>query len=145
MIGLGPKLRGLILAAPLIAAPLACGTFDRRHTRETDAAMAAMMGNGRDEVIAAWGLPAAIWDGENPGDRLMIYSNERVQISGGALGVPAGRAELLLGGAQTESKQVFRIFYLNPTGKVYRWAWRGCEGCDDCRGDSTVRPRPGAR
>jgi hypothetical protein len=132
------QLRVLALAVPFAAAFTACGTFDRQHTRETDDAMAALMGKGRDDVIAAWGLPAAVLDGEN-GDRLMVYSNEKIHVSGQAF---AGKA-FALGEASSESKQVFRIFFLNRDGFVYRWAWRGCEGCDDCRGGSAAPTRYG--
>lgn len=79
------------------------------------------------------------------GDRLIVYSNAKVRVSGEALAVPVGNAALAFGQVESESKQVFRIFFLNRDGAVYRWAWRGCEGCDECSGDSAVRSRPGTR
>jgi hypothetical protein len=48
----------------------------------------------------------------------MVYSNAKIRVSGGALAVPVGRAALALGEAESESKQVFRIFFLNREGAV---------------------------
>jgi hypothetical protein len=61
MATLDRRLCGLLVGL-FISAFAACGTFDRRHNRETDDAAAAMIGKGRDEVIAAWGLPAGVLD-----------------------------------------------------------------------------------
>jgi hypothetical protein len=95
----GPKPCGLIIGL-FISILAACGTFDGQHTRETDDAMAALMGKGRDDVIAAWGLPAAVLDGEN-GDRLMVYSNEKIHVSGQAF---AGKAFALAKRRQNPSR-----------------------------------------
>jgi len=75
----------------------------------------------------------------------MVYSNAKIQVSGSAVAITVGGGALVLGGAESESKPVFCIFFLNREGAVYRWAWRGCEGCDECSGDSAVRSRPETR
>ena len=76
-----------------------------------DAAMASWQGHHYNDVIAAWGPPAQVMD--DPPGKIMSWTSTRTVY------MPLGNS--VVGQNRTAS----RTFWVDASGIIYRWAWRG--------------------
>jgi hypothetical protein len=100
--------------------------------------MSSWVGNSYGNVIAAWGPPDQVLD-DGSGGKILVYTRVRSYTAPGTAttqtsGTAAANGSTLYGTAtstttytpgQTYSWKIYRMFWLDKNGIVYRWSWRG--------------------
>lgn len=126
------RLKGLVQLALclMVAATSGCGSIDKT--------MASWMGHHQSELIASWGPPHQTMD-DGQGGKIFIYTATRSYTSPGTAtttvsGTAIGSGNVVRGTATgyttynpptTTSYNAYRMFWIDPGGRVYRWSWRG--------------------
>jgi hypothetical protein len=121
------KLSLLVMATLILAG---CSMVDRQ--------MESWMGHHQSELIGSWGPPQQVMD-DGQGGRIFIYSATQNYTSPGrattnVTGSAYSVGNYTYGNAtgyttytppQTSSYTAHRMFWINSSGYIYRWAWRG--------------------
>ena len=101
--------------------------------------MASWEGHDFSELLATWGPPQQLFD-DGAGGRILVYTFTRsYTVPGSAVTQTSGYATPAYGSgyniwatsvttfnpAQTYGWTAYRMFWVNTSGNIYRWAWRG--------------------
>ena len=122
------KKLSILVVATLIL--VGCSLIERQ--------MESWMGHHQSELIASWGPPQQVMD-DGQGGKIFIYSATQTYTTPGrattnVTGTAYGAGNYAYGNAtgyttytppQTSSYTAYRMFWINSSGYVYRWAWRG--------------------
>ncbi len=92
--------------------------------------MASWVGHHYSDLIASWGPPQQIHD-DGAGGRILVYTKTHTTVTGTATpgtttiqkGVTAVHDWQISAAEQTYT--VWRMFWANKDGIIYRWNWRG--------------------
>ena len=104
--------------------------------------LASWMGHNSNELLASWGPPDQVF-GDGKGGQVFIYTRTRqwtqpgsatTTYSGSTYGTLAGntyssntygQATTTYSPAYVSSYTAYRMFWIDSTGSIYSWAWRG--------------------
>ncbi len=121
-----PKAATLIIALTLSG----CSSINKT--------MESWMGHHQSDLVASWGPPQqVITDGQ--GGSIFVYTANRAFTSPGSstttvVGSASGYGNRVYGSAtsittytppQTTSWSAYRMFWINASGRIYRWSWKG--------------------
>lgn len=121
-----PKAATLIIALTLSG----CSSINKT--------MESWMGHHQSDLVASWGPPQqVITDGQ--GGSIFVYTANRAFTSPGSstttvVGSASGYGNRAYGSAtsittytppQTTSWSAYRMFWINASGRIYRWSWKG--------------------
>ena len=129
-IGLITGLLGLIgggITGPAIARKLSTANF-HLFMGET---MAGWEGSDANDLIAPWGPPKRVMDDGERG-KIFIYIFDRASNTPAEIVTrefdnwfDGKRVRTTYRPSEAAESLAFRIFWINPQNRVYRWAWRG--------------------
>ena len=100
--------------------------------------MASWQGQNFSDLIAAWGPPDQTFD-DGAGGKILAWTRTRSYTTPGSATTQATGSATAIGNTAygtatsrttytppvTYSWRVYRMFWVNKDGVVYRWAWRG--------------------
>jgi hypothetical protein len=100
--------------------------------------MASWQGSHYSNVIARWGPPDQVF-ADGSGGRVLVWTRTRsyttpasstTQTTGtatiaGDTVYGSATSHTVYNPAQTYSWKAYRMFWVNQSGVIYRWAWRG--------------------
>jgi hypothetical protein len=101
-------------------------------------AMMSWQGHNFNDLIASWGPPNQVFD-DGSGGRIMVWTEARSYTTPGSsttrtTGSATATGNTVWGSAtsrttynpgQTYQWRVYRMFWMNRDGVIYKWAWRG--------------------
>jgi len=101
---------------------------------EVNKEMASWVGHDQNELIARWGPPQQVLDDGN-GGKILVFTQTRSFTSPGTATTTVNgsiygsgynaTANTTYSPPTTTSYNAARMFWVNSSGIVYRWAWRG--------------------
>jgi hypothetical protein len=100
--------------------------------------MASWQGNNFNNLMASWGPPDQVFE-DGSGGRVLVWTATRSYTTPGSAttqttGSATTNGNTVWGTAssrtnynpsQTHQWRVYRMFWVNRDGVIYRWAWRG--------------------
>ena len=100
--------------------------------------MASWQGNHYSNLLAAWGPPDQIMD-DGSGGKIFVYTRVRSYTAPGTATTQTSGTATASGGTvygsatstttytpgQTYTWKIYRMFWTNKNGIIYRWSWRG--------------------
>ena len=96
--------------------------------------MASWEGHNVNELIAAWGPPSQTFSDGN-GGQVFVYAESRQWIQPGSATTTAsattvgnytyGSATTVYQPAYVEGYNAYRMFWVDSSGTIYSWSWRG--------------------
>lgn len=120
-----PRLAAAIVAAVTLLSP-ACAS------RRFDALMQSWEGNSSSDLLRTWGQPDFLY-GDGQGGRVAVYvpsaATRPARSSAEAARVRAASSGRVYQADMKNSWPTFRIFFIDPTGRIVRTEWRGQWEC----------------
>ena len=100
--------------------------------------MSSWEGSHESDLIAAWGPPQQVM-GDGSDGKVFIYTQQVSYTTPGTSTTTANATAYSYGNtanaygtsyttynpSQTYTRQRQRIFFINSSGRIYRWSWRG--------------------
>ena len=100
--------------------------------------MESWMGHDQSDLIANWGPPQQVMD-DGRGGKIFVYTTTRSHTAPGSstttvTGSAYGYGDTVYGTAtghttynppRTTSYNAYRMFWIDQTGRIYRWSWKG--------------------
>lgn len=100
--------------------------------------MASWKGHHVSDLLASWGPPQQVMD-DGRGGRVLIYSKTRSWSTPGhattTTDIRANQSDNMIWGTATSTTvytpgqdygyKAYRMFFIDRSGYIYRWAWRG--------------------
>lgn len=92
--------------------------------------MASWMGHDMNDLIAAWGAPNSVMS-DGKGGQILIYDkSSNLVLPGSTTTTINTYGTTAVANSYTSPDTVIpihrqRMFWVDSTGRIYRWAWRG--------------------
>ena len=100
--------------------------------------MESWVGHHRSDLIASWGPPQQVMD-DGQGGEIFVYTTARsfttpgtstTTVAGSAYGYGnttygTATGQTIYNPPQTTSYNAHRMFWIDQSGRIYRWSWKG--------------------
>lgn len=121
---------GLIFLVPLYFL-VGCGQISKT--------MQSWVGHSSNELISSWGPPSQVFDDRN-GGKVFVYAESRSWVQPGTSttyttanayntgygNVSAyGTSTTVYNPARVEGYTAYRTFFIDSSGTIYSWSWKG--------------------
>lgn len=100
--------------------------------------MRSWEGHHYSDLIGSWGPPQQVFD-DGAGGRILVYATNRAWVVPGTATTQTtfnataddnyiwgtATSQTVYTPAQVQGYTAYRMFWIDRSGRIYRWAWRG--------------------